>query len=275
MAAREPRNPVTVVDLTPELEPLYLVCLEDWPGSDVREAGDHKARWLERMRGQGLVVKLALDGAGRPAGMIQCVPIERSPALGRGLLFVLCIWVLPRSPAGPSRRLLGLGAALLQAAEGEARARGLQGVAAWGLALPMWMKASWFRRHGFRTADRQGLSVLLWKPFGHDAERPRWPARTGKIPAPAPGKVVVSACLSGWCPAQSLAYERARRAAEPFGDRVEVRLVDTGDRATMLEWGCSDALFVDGRQVRTGPPPSQEKLAALLRRRVARLRVDG
>jgi hypothetical protein len=83
--------------------------------------------------------------------------------------------------------------------------------------------------------------------------------------------VVVTGCLSGWCPAQSLCFERARRAAAPHDEKVEVRLVDTGDRATLESWGQSDALFVDGEQVRTGPPPSQEKLDRLVAKRVARL----
>jgi hypothetical protein len=36
--------------------------------------------------------------------------------------------------------------------------------------------------------------------------------------------------------------------------------MDTFDRETFLEWGISDALFIDGKQVRTGPPPSYEKI---------------
>jgi hypothetical protein len=85
--------------------------------------------------------------------------------------------------------------------------------------------------------------------------------------------VVVTACLNGWCPAQNLAFERARRAAAPFRDRVVVRTVDTTERATLLAWGESDALFVDRRRVRTGPPPSEAKLAAIIGRRVRRLPV--
>lgn len=164
-----------------------------------------------------------------------------------------------------------MGAALLEAAEADARARGVKGMAAWGLALPVWMRASWFRRHGYRRADRRGLASLVWKPFAADAEPPAWPAVTGKRPDPIPGKVLVTGCMSGWCPAQNLAFERMRRAAAPFGDRVEVRLVDTTDRATQLAWGESDALFVDGARVRTGPPPSEAKLASLIRRRVRKL----
>ncbi len=265
-------RPVRVVDLAPEQEPLYFVCLEDWPGADLAEAGDHKARWFRKMSGLGLKVKLALDADGRVGGMIQYLPIERSPAVGRGLEFVLCVWVHGHAQGRGDFQGRGMGTALLQAAEADARERGARGMAAWGLALPFWMRASWFKRHGYRRADRRGIAALVWKPFAPDAEAPRWPARTGRRPEPVPGKVVVSGCVNGWCPAQNLAFERACRAAAPFGAVVECRLVDTTDRETMLAWGETDALFVDGQRVRTGPPPSEAKLAALLRKRVRRVR---
>lgn len=272
MSAPRSPVPIRVVDLTPEQEPLYFVCLEDWPGADVAGAGDHKARWYERARSQGLRVKLALDVDGAVGGMIQYLPIEHAPAMGHGLYFILCVWVHGHPGGRGDRRRHGLGTALLEAAEADARDLGAKGMAAWGLALPIWMRASWFRRHGYQRADRRGLSVLVWKPFGPDAVAPRWLPETGRRPEPVAGKVDVTACLSGWCPAQNLAYERARRAAAPHGDKVEVRRVDTGDRATLEAWGQCDALFVDGRQVRTGPPPSQARLDRLVARRVARLR---
>ena len=87
--------------------------------------------------------------------------------------------------------------------------------------------------------------------------------------------MLVTGCVNGWCPAQNLAFERAKRAAAPFGDLVECRLVDTTDRETMLAWGEADARFVDRRRVRTGPPPSEAKLAALIRKRVRRLRTPA
>jgi GNAT superfamily N-acetyltransferase len=268
---RSPRRAVQVVDLTPERIPLYLVCLEDWPGADLAGAGDHKARWFERLRGRGLRVKLALDAGGRVGGMIQSVPIEHSPAVGRDLEFILCVWVHGHAQGRGNFQGHGMGEALLQALEADARARGVKGLAAWGLAIPVWMRASWFRRHGYRRADRRGLASLVWKALSPGAEPPRWPTATGKRPVPPPGKVLVTGCVNGWCPAQSLAFERARRAALPFGDRVEVRLVDTSDRATMLAWGECDALWIDEARVRTGPPPTEARLASLLARRVRRL----
>jgi GNAT superfamily N-acetyltransferase len=266
-----PAPPVRVVDLAPEHEPLYFVCLEDWPGAELGDAGDHKARWFRQMSGRGLKVKLALDGDGRVGGMIQSLPIEHSPAVGHGLEFILCIWVHGHAQGRGDFQGRGMGTALLEAAEADARARGVKGMAAWGVAGPFWMRASWFRRHGYRRADRRGIASLVWKPFASDAPVPRWPASAGRVPEPVAGKVLVTGCVNGWCPAQNLAFERARRAAARFGDVVECRLVDTTDRETMLAWGEADALFVDRRRVRTGPPPSEAKVAALIRKRVRRL----
>ena len=84
------------------------------------------------------------------------------------------------------------------------------------------------------------------------------------------GAGCVLAC-GGWALA-GCGYALSTRWVGKGGlEKVEVRLIDTGDRATLEAWGQSDALFVDGRQVRTGPPPSQQKLARLIGKRVARL----
>jgi hypothetical protein len=50
------------------------------------------------------------------------------------------------------------------------------------------------------------------------------------------------------------------------------REIDTFDREVAAEWGISDALFVDARQIRTGPPPSYEKIRAAISRRCAALK---
>jgi hypothetical protein len=48
--------------------------------------------------------------------------------------------------------------------------------------------------------------------------------------------------------------------------------VDTFDRKAFLEWGISDALFIDGRQIRTGPPPSYEKLKNAILKKAKKLK---
>lgn len=259
-----------VIDLTPEHEKLYFVCLEDW-SEEMKEAGDHKRRWFERARETGLRVKLALDEQGQVGGMIQYLPIEHSPAEGTDLNFVLCIWVHGYKQGRGDFRHQGMGRALLGAAEEDTRNQGKRGLAVWGLSLPAFMRAAWFRRRGYRVVDRMGIQALLWKPFAEGAEPPHW-VRRRKKPAAVPGRVTVSAFLNGWCPGQNMAYERARRAAAELGERVMFREYQTWNREVFAEWGISDGLFVDAREVRTGPPASFEKIRRLIERRVRALR---
>jgi GNAT superfamily N-acetyltransferase len=258
---------VKVVDLTEDKKDLFCLCLEDW-SEEAKEAGPKRRQWLERVERRGLRAKLALDDSGVEGGMIQYGPIEHSVVDGSGLYFVYCIFVHGHKQGRGDFQGRGMGKALLQAAEEDARALGAKGMAAWGLALPFWMKASWFKKQGYRRTDRQGISVLMWKPFTDDAVPPRWFRKTGKEPETTPGKVNVTAFTNGWCLAQNLVYERAKRAAAEFGDAVVFREIDTSERSAVAEWGRSDAVLVDGRNLQKGPPPSYEKIRKTISKRV-------
>jgi GNAT superfamily N-acetyltransferase len=149
-----------IVQLPEEQERLYFMCLEDW-SDEIKEAGEHKAVWFDRMKNNGLRVRLALDDEGKVGGMIQYVPIEHSFAEGKGLYYVHCIWVHGHKQGRGNYQKRGMGKALLVAAEEDARELGARGIVAWGVILPFWMRASWFLKHGYSKADRQGLQVLL------------------------------------------------------------------------------------------------------------------
>lgn len=259
-----------IVDVDETTTPLFCQCLEDW-NDDVREAGDRRCRWVDRFTPRGLRAKIALDDAGTPGGMIQYLPIEQSTADGTGLYFIPCIWVHGHEQGRGNFQGRGMGRALLAAAEEDARALGAKGMAAWGLWLPFWMKASWFKKHGYRSVARDGIASLLWKPFAPDAQPPRVFRRTAKPLELAPGRVNVTCFVNGWCTSGNLTAERARRVAGEFGERVAFSEVDTSEHATVAEWGLVDALFVDGKQVLTGPPISPERLRKIVRKRVARL----
>jgi len=258
------------IDLTEEHEQLYFVCLEDW-SDEMKEAGDHKQTWYNKMRERGLRVKLALDDNDQVGGMIQYVPIEESFAEGNDLYFIQCIWVHGYKQGRGNFRKQGMGKALIQAAEADAKELGAKGMVAWGMAIPVFMKASWFRKRGYTTVDKMGMQHLLWKPFTDDAVPPTW-IRPKKRPETVPGKVVVTVLTNGWCPAQNLALERAKRAAAELGDAVVFQDISTFDRQVLMKWGISDALFIDGKQIRTGPPPSYKKISKLIAKRVRRLR---
>ncbi len=260
-----------IIDLADEYKQLYFVCLEDW-SEELKEAGDHKEIWYNKMKDKGLRVKLALGDDGEVGGMIQYVPIEHSFAEGNDLYFINCIWVHGHKEGRGNFQKKGMGKALLQAAENDVQAMGAKGIVAWGIPLPFWMKASWFKKHGYTKVDKQGFlgQVLLWKPFTSEAIPPKW-IKQKKKPETMPGKVTVTAFRNGWCPAQNLVFERAKRAAAEFGDKAVFREIDTFDRDVLLEWGIADALFIDDKSVRTGPPPPYEKIKKLIAKRVKKL----
>ncbi len=259
-----------IVDLDEETKLLFCQCLEDW-SDEVKEAGDRRCRWVDRFTPRGLHAKLALDDAGTPGGMIQYLPIEESTVDGSGLYFIPCIWVHGHKQGRGNFQGRGMGSALLAAAEEHARALGAKGMAAWGLWLPFWMRASWFRKHGYRSADRDGIASLVWKPFDADARPPRWLRRSAKPLEQTPARVNVTCFVNGWCTAGNLTAARARRVAEELGDAVVYREIDTSEHATVAEWGLADALFVDGKRLMTGPPVTADRLRRILGKRAARL----
>jgi hypothetical protein len=160
---------------------------------------------------------------------------------------------------------------LLRAAEEDAASLGAKGMAAWGVSMPFFMKASWFKKQGYVKVDKTGIQVLLWKPFAKDAVPPKW-IKEKKRPPGKDGSVAVTAFLNGWCPAMNMTFERAKRAAAEFGGKVEFEEISTFDRGVFLDWGIADALFIDGKQVRTGPPPSFDKIRKKIARKAKRLK---
>ncbi|MCX6258971.1 MAG: GNAT family N-acetyltransferase [Bacteroidia bacterium] len=257
-----------IIDLTPEHEDLYFVCLEDW-SDEIREAGDHKKNWYHRMKDSGLRVKLAVDDNGVIGGMIQYIPIEHSFAEGHDLYIVLCIWVHGYKQGRGNFKGRGMGKALLEAAETDAITAGKKGLVTWGLILPVFMRASWFKRHGYRVTDKDGIRRLLWKPFTYDARPPTWIKRKKK-PLPDHGKLTITSFINGWCPAMNMVHERAIRAADLYKNEVIIEIFDTSDRKLLKDWGISDAVFINGRELRNGPPLSYKKISKKLARQVAK-----
>ena len=74
--------------------------------------------------------------------------------------------------------------------------------------------------------------------------------------------------MNGWCPAKNMIYERAKKAASECGDKVVFQGINTFDRNVFLEWGISDDLFIDDKQIGAGPPPSYKKIKKCIAKKV-------
>jgi N-acetylglutamate synthase-like GNAT family acetyltransferase len=256
-------------DLASKYKKLYCVCLEDW-SDEMKEAGDHKAKWYDQMKDKGLRVKLAEDDNGVIGGMIQYIPIEHSFALGKDLYTILCIWVHGHKQGIGDYTNKGMGKTLLKAAEEDVKNLGGKGLVAWGLTIPAFMRASWFKKQGYEIVDKDGITALLWKPFSKEVQKPKLIHQIKK-PEKIKGQVTVYAFKNGWCPASNLVYERAKRCSSSLGEKVVFIEFNTTDPKVFSEWGIMDGLFVNNKQIRTGPPPSYDTIYKIIQIQLRKL----
>jgi GNAT superfamily N-acetyltransferase len=264
-------KPYKIIDLDEKNKASYFICLED-DSPDMKEAGDHKAHWYNALKEKGLGVKIAVDKQGKAVGMIQYIPIEYSTAGGKDCHFINCIWIPRVRDKGHDFRHMGIGKALLKSAEKDAKQRGSKAMVAWGMSMPFFIRASWYKKYGYLPVDKQGIMVLLWKPFAQGAAPPKW-IRQKMTPQAGthPGKVTVTIFLSGSCPVQNFHCERAKRAAWELGDRVVVETINGLDKKNIDKWGITDAVYVEDQCICAGPPQSYEKIKRKIAKALKRL----
>ncbi len=212
-----------IIDLEPRYENSYLACFEEW-SSEMKEAGNHKCQWYAQMKDKGLRVKIAVDEQDRAYGMIQYVPIELSPVKGQEMYFIDCIWVHGHKEGLGNMQKQGTGVALIKAAEKDVQSLGAKGMVAWGLAIPVWMKASWYKKQGYKKIDRNGMAALLWKPFSKAAVKPSWIKTIKQPQANAnPGKVTVVAFYHPKCQSPSSCWRGHEKPSRPLGIKSFMR----------------------------------------------------
>ena len=165
---------IEVRGLTADDEYFVGTCSHRNESDEIDASARRRIAWLKEHHAEGVRAFVAL-GDGQHVGFLVCMPIDVSP----------CLYVLPHS------KDRGVGTALLEAAEQEARDQGLAGVVLQAVHLEGWwfMPAAWFESRGWQEVERRGATRLLWKPFAEDAPAPSLlePAYAFQ---PAPGKVV-------------------------------------------------------------------------------------
>jgi hypothetical protein len=260
-----------LTDVGPDTEATFLRCLHDERPDDPRVAG-LRARWFEANSGRGLRAKVLVLDTGEVAGLCQYMPIEHTHFEGAGLAAILCIWVHGYDHHIGNRQGNGYGRYILTLIEQDARESGFRGVAAWGMDFPYWNPVSFYEHMGYLRADKEGMAVLVWKPFDDGVSPPRF-LRAARRPSWDSDKVCVAFFLNGWCTGSCGQCVTAREAVEGLEDIVEYREIDTSDPETMRSWGISDGLYVEGEPYRPYEPPCtsdvlREDLIALADRKL-------
>ncbi len=260
-----------ITDVNEETFPTFACCFEEW-SEEMKNARKHKRIWYDYMKPRGLGAKVAVDDDGEVSGMIQYIPSQYSFIEGDGIYLITCIWVYGYEDKGIGcRQNRGMGKALLLSAEEDVKDRGAKGIAAWGLSEPFWMPSAFYKRFGYSLADTTGIQELVWKAFSSDVKPPKW-RKAMKKPHITEGKVTVTAFRNGWCPSFSTVYENFKKASAEFGENVEFREIDTISSKAINEWGITDSIFINERELEFGPPPGYDEAYRMIKEQVEKLK---
>lgn len=211
--------------------------------------------WLREQEQYGLRIKVALIDD-KHAGFLYAMPVEIAPCgpKGRGLMAIQCL----SATEAPGQ---GVGRALIEAAEEEARQQKQKGIVVTAYYHDFWfMPAYFFERCGYSrigeigevtdVGTRKYLSnmALLWKVFDDSAEPPRF--RTPDyVFKPVRGKVVVDLFTTRSCGTYDGEAQRVREVAGEFGDSVVLREYSADDPQVRDEYGLCRGIFINGKAV--------------------------
>jgi GNAT superfamily N-acetyltransferase len=250
LATEVPMPKILVRDMLPEDEYYVSTCSHVDESEETDGCARRRAALLRDLVGKGGCVKVALLGR-EHVGFAHGVPIEHSSwgPIGENLMVVPCLYVTKRGSGH------GIGRALMESIESDARAMGFLGTTTMGFRdLPgaeWFMPVSFFEHVGYAAVDNQGRYVLLWKPLSKGAEKPRF-LEPRYAHRPVEGRVVVDLFWNGFCQTSGVEAQRVREVCAEFGDRVVLREVCAEDHDVLLSCGIPRAIYVNGREIGWG-----------------------
>jgi GNAT superfamily N-acetyltransferase len=244
---------VTVRDMQAEDEYFVSTCSHVNESAETDACGRRRLAWLTERHGRGLRTKVALAD-GRHVGFAYVMPIEISPGgpVGRDLMALPCLWVLPKEKGH------GAGRGLMDAAEAETRRQGRKALCTTAMVGDFWfMPATFFEHRGYTVVAERGKSRLMWKVFDPSAEPPSM--LQGRYAfEPVAGKVAVDLYWNAFCATTDIEAQRVREVAAEFGDAVVLREHSADDRTDLLCHQISRGIYINGSEIGWGDTAPRE-----------------
>jgi len=262
---------IAIRDMEPADEYYVGTCTHTNESDEFDACARRRLAWFRGMYDDGLRVKVALYEGDRVA-FLHVMPIEICPwgPLGRDLMAIPCLGVEEKV----ERK--GVGRALIDAAEQEAKSQGKKGLVTVAYYWDFWlMPAPFFERCGFSIARRRREpagerfeaheEAIMWRLLDASAEAPQFLNRHYHF-TPVPGVVVVDLFYSAFCVTGDIEAHRVREVVSEFGDAVMLREYSADDRAILTRHQMPRGIFVNGKEMWWGHPAPRDGIREAIAR---------
>jgi len=235
---------VEIRDMQIADEYFVATCTHENESAEIDACARRRLAWLKSMYEKGLRVKVAiLDDS--QVGFLYLMPIEICPwgPLGSDLLVIPCLVALSKLKGE------GIGRALINEAEEEARSQKKKGIVIIGFYHEHWfMPAPYFEKRGFKVGQRKGERAILWKTFDSSADPPRFLEPNYQF-KPLPDKVVIDLFWNTFCETSDIEAQRVQEVAAEFEDSVVLHEYCADDRNILLRYQIPRGIFVNGKEI--------------------------
>ena len=195
-----------------------------------RQGFKDKLKWFEKRRREGLKIKILKTEEDKMIGFIEYVPAKNAwrPIDADNHMFIHCIYIY-----STKERSKGYGAMLIEDAEKEAKAQGMDGLCVMTSTGGWLANKTLFEKNGFKQIEAKDRFELLAKTWNKNANKPRlldWHSRQKKY--------------KGWhlsyadqCPWNEKSVAAILNVAMDYGIDLKVSKINTVKEAKMAPSG--------------------------------------